>query len=133
MNQEAEVQCLKGENKQLRDQVSDLTFELKELRRLNCTPLDLPKEWGLARMQKIVLGILMAREGIVTYDLIYNHLYHDAEDPPLGSIVHVYVTHLRKVLRPLGGEIINYPREGFKLSDATKEMLKPYFKGEGHG
>ena len=90
----------------LEAQVSDLQFELKELKLLNVTPMDCPKEWGITNMEKQVLEIVYTREGIVPYALVYNHLYGGVEDPPLYTIIAVYMTRLRRILRNIGAEVI---------------------------
>jgi DNA-binding response OmpR family regulator len=108
---------LERENELLRDRVA----QLEDAMGLGFMP---PPEWGLTRSERLLLGVLMARE-IATKNAVMAGLYGmDVRDPPFEKIVDVLISKLRKKLVPHGITIETRWGEGHFLSPAMKSRVR---------
>ena len=79
-----------------------------------------PQEWTL-------LCLLISRE-LVTKEAIYINWWGDNEPDTSNNIFNVKLHHLRKILKPLGIEIICYWGKGYSITKEAKEQLLKYFE-----
>lgn len=83
----------------------------------------------LSRTEHRILVALYERGGdgaTARREMIVDRLYFDRVNPPLEKIVDVYMTKLRKKLRPLGVEIEAVWGVGYTLSKASTAILRGY-------
>lgn len=79
----------------------------------------------LTRTERMTLAILIRRKR-VTRDQIHSVLYSDDPDGGPGpKVIDVFMSHIRRKLRPLGIVIETIYGVGFQLSDASRDLIDP--------
>ena len=112
-----EVERLKAENEELREQVRQLKAVIEP-------DLPLPIEWPLTRTQQRVLRMLVARP-VVTRRTIMAGLYSDRADGRGERVPDVVIHYLRRKLSPFGVAIETVPNRGWSLAPEWRESLAP--------
>lgn len=109
---QARVDELEEENRQLKDQLLDVTWEP-------------PLEIGLTGKEAALIAILMKQKGVVSKESLLGTMYQlMTDDPPELKIIDVFVCKARKKLRPYGLEIATVWGRGYELPEATKALLR---------
>lgn len=100
-----ELQRLRNENRDLREQIEDLQAELAYVKgemsegEHGAMLGRLRRRWGLTPKQGAMLLLLYERAGrVVSKSAIMFRLYQDADDRPDPKIIDVFLSHLRSAL-----------------------------------
>lgn len=102
-----------------------LREENRQLRGVLGSGMRWPAEWRLSRTETIILGMLVSRETAVSTDALMTVLYSDRIEPPgSDNIIRVFVTALRRRLRPWGVTIRNIRDAGYYLAAEDRNMLR---------
>ena len=125
---DSRVAALEAENAKLRERLA--FFE----REVFGDVLQFPADWGLTRLERRMLGILVS-VNVASEDALLSAMYRGAiDDEPKLAIVHVKMVRLRRKLRPRGivirtlhgvGFAINQPRRG-ELRRALRLTQPPW-------
>lgn len=78
---------------------------------------------GLSPNPCRLLGLLMTRE-LVTRPSAMSALYDMDADPPQSRVIDVYVTQIRKAVRPLGVDVDTRRMIGWQLARNAKETIE---------
>lgn len=108
---------LQSENDELRERVRQLEGMLGQT--FNAT-----RELGLTPTENKILGLLLSRTSVVSRDAIHSVLYSDRpNDVPDLNVVNVFVSKLRRKLKPHDIQIMSERASGYYLTNATKAKL----------
>lgn len=119
-----EVNRLRIENKQLRERVEDLEYDLKELHgQVNGAKLFFPIEWALTARETDVLRYLVVNT-VGEKKAIHRAMYPREWDAPDLKIMDVFICKLRRKVRPFGVEIDTVWGIGWSLNSGLREKLR---------
>jgi DNA-binding response OmpR family regulator len=107
----------------LQEQVELLQAANDNLRDALVEPLTPPPEIGLTKALRYVAGHILARK-LATRSSVMDGLYINNADPPESNIVDVYISKLRKKLKPYGIEIKNDWGNGWYMTPEDKRKFR---------
>ena len=108
----------------LRDRIAELSEEITQLREQLFCEVNWPVEFKFTKNESKILDLVFKRSPtIVSYDSLFQHLYSGISDPPLDSIIAVFVSRLRKKLKIFDINMEMKRGFGYYLTKNEKEKL----------
>ncbi len=82
-----------------------------------------PPEWNLSGSEARILLAIEAKQ-FATADDLMAALYWDKPEPAIPQAVHVFMSRVRKKMKPFGVEIMNLHGQGFYLTPKARDSLR---------
>ncbi len=109
----------------LRQQVADLEYQVRELKRILSPKYRFPQSLGLTKSQQIALdSILACAPHPATRDRIHAALYFDRDEAPDSRLIDSLVSRVRRALRPHKISIRSARGIGYSMPQPDAEKLR---------
>lgn len=120
-----------GDVRKLEERIDVLEAEIAYLRDAFAPSTSVPPEWGLTAAESRILGCLLTRQ-LVSMDALMATLYSiRGGEIPARQTIEVFLSFLRRKLRPHGVIIRNSYGQGWYIEPADRERLRAQLLSDG--